>query len=454
MNQLGNSGDFIEPVKGVWVDRRQFCRWLGGFAAALGPGAVLLSACGDDDDTASGTSQATSTSIGSVQGSTVAPSTEDTGTGGIALITRQGEPVLGLVSTLAIEFYNEWNRGAQMAAEALGLEWQLQVDEFDVQTAESIIDSATAAGTRMFVTSSLSTANEPLIAERTGAAEAYLINNYNIPDFYTPFDSGPKHIAWLVPDEILAAEQLASIVIEAAGGSGNFVHLTGDPTTPVDWRRTLGVDNALAKYPDAKLVARQNADWDRAKGQQVMANMLVQTGGDVDGVFGQNDDIIIGAIAALEEAGVEAPTFGMDGVQEALDLISDGSLTSTSIVFPIWIGGYNVIQVFDAVNGFTRTDPERMMYWSSPPLTLDGAEPAKSVRDVKDPDYDWELMSRVLHPDDWDPQNEMYPMNPDEIWATRDRPSGWANPLQPSIESGEFDRVKNMYADHYQRKII
>ena len=437
--------DFIEPIKGLRMNRRDFTTWLGSAALLAGPGAVLLAACGEDDAPAPTTTAAPAT--------TAAPTTTAAAETA-ALVTREGEPVLGLVSTLAIEFYNEWNKGAGQAAEALGLEWQLQVDEFDVQTAESIIDSAVGAGTRMFVTSSLSTANEPVIASATGAAGAYLINNYNIPDFYTPFDSGALHIAWLVPDEILAAEQLASIVIEAAGGRGNFVHITGHPTTPVDWRRTLGVDNALAKYPEANLVTRQNADWDRAKGQQVMANALVQTGNDVAGVFGQNDDMIIGAIAALAEAGVEAATFGMDGVQEAQDLIRDGSLTTTSIVFPIWIGGYNVVQIFDAVNGFVRTDPERMMYWNSPPLTIEGGAPAYPLSDVQAPDYDWELMSRVLSPEDWDPQNELYPMNPDEIWATRDAPAGWVNPLQPSIDNGEFERVRQMYADHYQRKII
>ena len=113
-----------------------------------------------------------------------------------------------------------------------------------------------------------------------------------------------------------------------------------------------------------------------------------------------------------------------------------------------------MVQIFDAVNGFVRTDPERMMYWNSPPLTLEGGLPAYAISAVRESDYDWELMSRVLHPDDWDPQNELYPMNPDEIWATRDRPDGWVNPMQPSIDSGEFERVRQMYADHYQRKII
>jgi ribose transport system substrate-binding protein len=204
-------------------------------------------------------------------------------------------------------------------------------------------------------------------------------------------------------------------------------------------------------------VARTNADWNRVKGQEVMANMIVQTGGDIDGVFGQNDDSAIGALAALEEASLNVPIFGMDAVQEARDLIAEGRLTASNIVFPSWIGGYNVVSVFDAVNGFVRTAPERFMYWVSPPLTAEGTEEgAFAVGSFVDKinEFDWELMSRVLHPDDWDPQNELHPRDPEEIWATRERPSGWENPLAESIESGEFDQIDQMYQDHYQRKII
>ena len=151
--------DFIEPIKGLRMNRRDFTTWLGSAALLAGPGAVLLAACGEDDAPAPTTTAAPAT--------TAAPTTTAAAETA-ALVTREGEPVLGLVSTLAIEFYNEWNKGAGQAAEALGLEWQLQVDEFDVQTAESIIDSAVGAGTRMFVTSSLSTANEPVIASGNG----------------------------------------------------------------------------------------------------------------------------------------------------------------------------------------------------------------------------------------------------------------------------------------------
>ena len=421
--------DTIEVATNIHMSRRKFTTYLAALIGAMGPGGGLL------------------------RGSAASAAE---GAGKVALMTKAGEPIVGLVSTLAIEFFNEWNRGAQIASKALGLNWQLQVDEFDPQKSVSIMEASTSSGVKLFSTSSLAPANEPLVASTASAADAYVIQNYNAPDFFTPFDTGPKHVAWLVPDEILAAEQDAVSVIEAAGGKGNFIHLTGLPTTPVDWRRTLGVDNALAKYPDAKLVGRTNADWDRVKAQKAMADFIVQTGGNINGVFTQNDDIAIGALAALQEQNLKVPVFGMDGVKEALDYVRDGSLHATSIVFPTWIGGYNVVQVFDAANGFVRTAPERMMYWASPVLTREATPVSRSISTYEDKTdkFDWELMSRVLHPEDWDPQNDLYPMDPAVIWATREKPAGWVNPIQASIDSGEFEAVRKMYADHYKRKII
>lgn len=425
-----NEKDFIEIATDIHMSRRKFTGYLAALGMSFGAGGGLLRA--------------------------TAGNAAEAGAAKVALMTKAGQPIVGLVSTLAIEFFNEWNRGAQIAAKALNLDWQLQVDEFDPQKSVSIMDASTAAGVKLFSTSSLAPANEPLVASTAVAAGGYVIQNYNAPDFFTPFDSGPKHVAWLVPDEILAAEQDAVAVIEAAGGKGNFVHLTGLPTTPVDWRRTLGVDNALAKYPDAKLVGRTNADWDRVKAQKAMADFIVQTGGKIDGVFTQNDDIAIGALAALQEQNLKVPVFGMDGVKEALDDVRDGTLYATSIVFPTWIGGYNVVQVFDAANGFVRSAPERMMYWASPVLTQKATKVSRSVDTYEDKTskFDWQLMSRVLHPEDWDPQNDLYPMDPAVIWATRQKPAGWVNPLQASIDGGEFEKVKKMYADHYVRKII
>jgi ABC-type sugar transport system substrate-binding protein len=423
--------DSLEIASGIRISRRKFTSHLARLGVAVGAGRGLLGA------TAAGAAEVASGSK-------------------VALMTKTGQPIVGLVSTLAIEFFNEWNRGAQIASKALGLNWQLQVDEFDPQKSVSIMEASTSAGVKLFSTSSLAPANEPLVARTAIAADGYIIQNYNAPDFFTPFDSGPRHVAWLVPDEILAAEQDATAVIEAAGGKGNFIHLTGLPTTPVDWRRTLGVDNALAKYPEAKLVGRTNADWDRVKAQKAMADFIVQTGGKIDGVFTQNDDIAIGALAALQEQGKKVPVFGMDGVKEALDYVRDGSLLATSIVFPTWIGGYNVVQVFDAANGFVRSPPERMMYWASPVLTKKATKTSRAISTYEDKTekFDWELMSRVLHPEDWDPQNELYPMDPAVIWTTRKKPAGWVNPIQASLDSGEFEKVRKMYADHYIRKII
>jgi len=423
--------DFIEIMKDIHMSRRKFAGYLATIGMAAGVGRVFRPTAPSRADEISG-----------------APK--------IALMTKDGDPIVGLVSTLAIEFFTEWNRGASLAAKALKLKWQLQVDEFDPQKSVSIMDASITAGVKLFSTMSLAPANEPLVASTAQAAGAYIIQDYNAPDFFTPFDTGPKHVAWLVPNEILSAEQNAVAVIEAAGGKGSFIHLTGLPTTPVDWRRNLGVANALAKYPEAKVVGRTNADWDRVKSQKAMSDFIVQTGGKINGVFTNNDDIALGAIAALQEQGLNVPVFGMDGVKEALSDLREGSLYATNIVFPSWIGGYDIVQIFDAANGFVRTAPERMMYWTSPVLTLKEtpvSRPLSAYEDKTDK-LDWELMSRVLHPKDWDPQNELYPMNPAQIWATRAKPKGWINPLQGSIDSGEFEAVRKLYADHYTRKII
>ena len=175
--------DFIEPIKGLRMNRRDFTTWLG--SAAL-PG---RSGCGALSSVRRGRRPRTYNHYCGTDNYCATPQPR----------LRQRPPRLspekgsrssGLYRPWRLSSTTSGTRARVKLQRLSGLEWQLQVDEFDVQTAESIIDSAVGVGTRMFVTSSLSTANEPVIASATGAAGAYLINNYNIPDFYTPFDSG------------------------------------------------------------------------------------------------------------------------------------------------------------------------------------------------------------------------------------------------------------------------
>jgi len=70
--------------------------------------------------------------------------------------------------------------------------------------------------------------------------------------------------------------------------------------------------------------------------------------------------------------------------------------------------------------------------------------------------YDWKLMSRVLHPNDWDPQNEVWPIDPYTYWEGLKKPAGFADfpaSVEKSKSSGEYDKIKKMYQEHYKRKV-
>ena len=66
--------------------------------------------------------------------------------------------------------------------------------------------------------------------------------------------------------------------------------------------------------------------------------------------------------------------------------------------------------------------------------------------------YDYRLMSKVEHPDDWDPQAELFPMDIDLEWGGIPKPDGWDYPAAyvEAREGGEADAVRAEYAAHYK----
>ncbi len=88
---------------------------------------------------------------------------------------------------------------------------------------------------------------------------------------------------------------------EAIGGKGNVVAINGVAGHPANQMRVEGYQEALAVHPDIRIVNEANADWDQAKGQQAMQNLLA-TYPDLQGVYVQ-DGMAAGAWRAIEAAG-------------------------------------------------------------------------------------------------------------------------------------------------------
>ncbi len=83
-------------------------------------------------------------------------------------------------------------------------------------------------------------------------------------------------------------------------GKGSVVAINGVAGHPANEMRVAGYKEVFAKYPDIKLVNEVNADWDQAKGQQAMQNILA-TYPDVTGVWVQ-DGMAAGAWKSIMDA--------------------------------------------------------------------------------------------------------------------------------------------------------
>jgi len=115
----------------------------------------------------------------------------------------------------------------------------------------------------------------------------------------------------------------AEFVARKMNGKGNLVILTGIPCT-VDTDRVNAAKEVFAQYPDIKILDTQPALWNRQKGLEVMENLLTKHRR-IDAVWAQDDDILLGAVQAIKEAGREREMWilGGAGMKDAIKMVMD-----------------------------------------------------------------------------------------------------------------------------------
>lgn len=127
----------------------------------------------------------------------------------------------------------------------------------------------------------------------------------------------------------LAGEWLA----KKLNGKGNIVELQGTPGAAPAIDRKKGFAEVIAKNPGMKIIKSQTGEFERAKGKQAMEAFLKAEGKNINAVYAHNDDMAIGAIQAIEEAGMKPGTdiiaVSIDGVKGAFEAMVAGKLNCT-----------------------------------------------------------------------------------------------------------------------------
>lgn len=128
-----------------------------------------------------------------------------------------------------------------------------------------------------------------------------------------------------------SAELAIDFIAQKIGNKGNIVMMHGRPGQSAEIKRTTGAVEQLKKYSDMKIIAEQTAEWDRNKALNLMQNWLQAHKGQINAVFAQNDEMGMGALKAVEDAGLKEDIIivSVDAIADALQSVKDGRLDAT-----------------------------------------------------------------------------------------------------------------------------
>jgi len=140
-------------------------------------------------------------------------------------------------------------------------------------------------------------------------------------------------------------------------GQAVIAELVGTPGSAPAIDRKKGFEEILADHPGMKIVLSQSGDFTRAKGKEVMEAFLKSPQGhQLNALFAHNDDMALGAIQAIEEAGLkpgqDIVIVSIDGVRGAFEAMAAGKLNCTVECNPL-IGP----QVFDLIEAVAAGKP-------------------------------------------------------------------------------------------------
>lgn len=137
--------------------------------------------------------------------------------------------------------------------------------------------------------------------------------------------------SYIGSNDVLSGKMEAEAVLKAIGGKGNVVIIEGPIGQSAQIERRKGNLEALKEYPNVKVLEMKTANWSRAEALSLMENWLNAYPGKINGIIGQNDEMALGAIQAVKQAGLSIknfPTAGIDGVTDAMIAVKNNEMVS------------------------------------------------------------------------------------------------------------------------------
>jgi galactofuranose transport system substrate-binding protein len=139
------------------------------------------------------------------------------------------------------------------------------------------------------------------------------------------------YVAFIGSDFVEEGKRAGDWLAKKMNGKANIAELQGTPGAAPAIDRKKGFEEAISKHPEMKIIKSQSGNFTRAQGKEVFETFLKSPeAGQINALFAHNDDMALGAIQAIKEAGKQPGKdiviVSIDGVKDAFKAMVAGEL--------------------------------------------------------------------------------------------------------------------------------
>lgn len=223
-------------------------------------------------------------------------------------------------------FFKAEADAAAAEAEELGYDTNVASHDDDPNKQSELIDAAISQGA------------VAIILDNAGADASIgpiqKAEDAGIPVFLIDREINETGIAksQIVANNAQGAAAVAEEWVKALPDGGNYIELTGKESDTNAGVRSEAYASVISQYPNLVNVATETANWSQDEAFTKVETLL-QRNPDVQGIIAGNDTMALGAVAAVEAAGLldQIKIAGFDGSPDAVEAIKAGKLVATGL---------------------------------------------------------------------------------------------------------------------------
>lgn len=254
-------------------------------------------------------------------------------------------------------FYITMRKGAQAAADALGVELVFQgAPDFNPVTQVPVLDAVIARQPDAILIAPTDTVQlvEPLRKAHDAGIPVITVDTFiGSGSYQTGAGNADFPLAYIASDNVLGGRVAARALANAIGGEGKVYVSNVKPGISTTDQREEGFKLEMAEaFPNVEVLETQFNDNDANKAASQLQGVFARNG-DLKGVFGANLFSALGAANGVQQAGKsgEVKVVAFDAPGSIVDNITTGLVDVAIAQHPAEIGYYGVVSAYSHLTG-------------------------------------------------------------------------------------------------------